>query len=515
MPDLNPTAIYIGGVSGTHRAEQLYFQNDGTTPLVAPYDAFLTMSANGVVLGTYFAAAGTLLSDASKWSGPQAALIAANYAGNATHATDADFSKLLFSAILGLTYSNAQTIVVKIQALKGGEFSQNSGPFLQMGINSSIGSLDFPLDIDVRNYALIKKGTFVHSSQYEVEGTANQGVVDIQDTVSRQSKNRIITDTGETLGGTYARYFADTFSPTGFSVIWNRSNSTLPVRLNTYRSTIKAFDSDGFPIYGTAQNINAPGPPGTQGDAFSGHAIVEALFSGGMPVIIIMKTPSTKTGSILINTGTPAVPDYSTFIRTDAIEASNEGLTIPRSDSNGKIYAARGTTAVVGQFNRMTYNGANDNAAALATVGNWSFERLADIGTTSPAANGDGATFQGKPYGCAINEDLIVNGEPTIYVTDDTNHILWKVTHNGGVAGDETDWDWLIIVGQTGVAGNTNGIGTIATLNGPRGIDYESGFLYLSNRLSHTIRKIDTTTLDVTTYFGIVGVASQVQQFNF
>jgi hypothetical protein len=170
---------------------------------------------------------------------------------------------------------------------------------------------------------------------------------------------------------------------------------------------------------------------------------------------------------------------------------------------------------VVGQFFRITYSGVNNDAAQLVTAGNWSAERLGDTATTTPAANGDGLTFTGRPYAVAINEDLMVNGEPTLYITDAVNHVLFKVTRNLLSTSTAADWDWLIVVGQTGVAGNTDGIGTAATLNGPRGIDYENGFLYLANRLSHTVRRVDVATLDVITYFGVAATSGTNMQFDF
>jgi hypothetical protein len=513
-----PIAIYLGGVSGTHEADQLYFDETGVpTALPSPFDGILQMRTSGspYVLADFDGADGTSLGLGSSWSGPFAVDAAANMLGTVGHTSLMQFSKLPFAVSNNLTYARALTYLIKIKARKSGLLSGNTGNILEMPVNTSVGLLDFPSDIDVRNYAG-KIGSFVHVSLYNAENGADQGVVDIQDTAARWSKNSIKTDTGETLGGTIARYFADSGSPSGFSVVWAQSLSTAPQRLNLYRSTIVKFGVDGFPRYGLAQNINGPGVVGSQTVQWNGIAVIEALGSGGMPAIVICKGPSTKTSSIMSNTGTTAVPDYSLNpLRTDSIESSIEGITLPRADAAGKLYMPRGTSGPIGQLSRLTYSGANGNAAALVTVGNWGFERLGDAATSSPAADGDGSTFTGRPYGVAINEDDLVNAEPTIYVTDDLNHVLWEVTRNANAFGDERDWDWAVIVGQTGVAGNVDGVGTLATLNEPRGIDYEAGFLYISNRGSHTVRRVNTSTLLVDTYFGTAGTPGTNMQFDF
>jgi hypothetical protein len=275
----------------------LYFENDGTTALTLPYDAVLTMSAGGQVLGTYFAASGTLLSDATKWAGPQAALIAANYSGTAAHTIDADFSKLTFASLNGWTNDSARVIQVKIQALKNGELSQNSGPFLFMGINLSTGNLFGNTDIDLRD-------GLVYSSNYANEATGN-GLTNIRiDNTWSKNNLRNQVDTG----GVHGRVIADTESATGLSLIYNQKFGN---RLDLWRSKIDSFDVDGFPNYSTPEDIKGQGIAGAAASGLSEPCAVETLFSDGMPLIIIGKVSSTKTGSIMSNSGTAATPDYS------------------------------------------------------------------------------------------------------------------------------------------------------------------------------------------------------------
>ena len=507
LPDLNPTAIFVGGVSGTHRAAQLYFENDGTTPLALPYDAVLTMSAGGQVLGTYFAAAGTALSNAASWTGPQATMIAANYSGTATHTSDADFAKLTFAGMLGYTYSNARVIQVKIQALKNGELSQNSGAFLFMGINLSTGNLFGNRDIDIY-------GGIIYSSNFVAENTVDQGITNIRidNTWSKNNmRNQINT------AGVNARTFADTASPTGFSVVYAKALATAGDRTKLYRSKIESFDIDGFPNYGTEEDINGTGAsPGPANSGPSSPCVIPQLFSGGMPVIAIGKTTSTRTASILVNQGTAASPDYTPFVRAEDIEPNLEGITLMRADSAGKLYMPRGGAGPVGQLYRVTYSGVNNNATALATSGNWASEEIGATAITIPAANGNGQTFQGRCFGVAIDNDTTVNSEPVVYVTDNTNHVIWQVTRNASAFGDGRDWDWVIFAGTSGVAGNVDGIGLAAQFNTPTGIVCDgAGALYVNDSGSRTMRKITISTADVVTFFGVDGIGAHVDQFPF
>jgi hypothetical protein len=111
---------------------------------------------------------------------------------------------------------------------------------------------------------------------------------------------------------------------------------------------------------------------------------------------------------------------------------------------------------------------------------------------------------------------LLVNAEPTLYVTDDTNHVIWVVTSNLSAFGDGRDWDWSIWAGTAGTAGNVDGIGLAAQLNTPRGIIYDgSGLLYVNCFGARTMRTIDTTTANVVTFFGVDGVGAHVDQFLF
>jgi hypothetical protein len=415
-----------------------------------------------------------------------------------------NFAKLTFAVPLGFTYSNAKVLTVNIQAKKGTEVSNNGGNVLIMPIRLSVGNLFGNRDIDIHD-------GIIYSSNSTSE-ILDQGVTTIR--IDNQwSKNEFRTQL-TTTNGIHARNYADTDSPTGRSLIFSMADTD---RTKLWRTHIVSFDVDGFPNYGARLDVLGVGAaPGPATSAPSEPVVVPEYFSGGMPLILIGKISSTKTSSILANTGTPASPDYSTFLRTTDIDIALQGVTLMRSDSLGKIYIPIGGAASVGRLYRLTYSGANNNATALTTVGNWSNEEIGATATVSPALNGDGQTFQGHAYGVAIDEDNPVNGQPTLYATDDANHVIWEITHKGTAFGDGRDWDWLIIAGTAGTAGNVDAIGLAAEFNVPTGIIYDgAGFLYVNDFGSRTMRKINISTLDVETFFGQAGVGAHVDQFPY
>lgn len=462
------------------------------------------MSANSGVIGTYFAPEGTLLSDLPSWTGLLAADIAANISGTAGHTLDMDFAKLTFACLQGWTYSNAQVIMLKIQVLKDGELSQNTGNILQMPINLSEGTLFAPRDLDLRNGVL-------YSSQFLTEGFTNQGIITIR-LDNLWSKNTFRTQIGET--GVHSRVFADTASPTGLSVIYSEYMSD---RAKIGRVKISSFDADGLPNYAATEDINGVGDPFASTSSWSRIAIIEALTANGMPVILVGKGPQGgvfRTGSILVNIGTAAAPNYGSFVATTAINANTFQIGLPRADSTGRVYF-RHFGGSKNRLSRLVYSGPNNDAAALVTAGNWALEPIGVAAALTPALGGTGDVAQFDGWSVAINEDDIVNGEPTLYYADNILNVIFEITRNASSFGDERDWTWVVWAGQSGVAGSADGIGTAATFWQPNGIVYEGGFVYVSDLITKLIRRITVSTVSVETIFGVNGVGGHVPQFDF
>ena len=57
-----------------------------------------------------------------------------------------------------------------------------------------------------------------------------------------------------------------------------------------------------------------------------------------------------------------------------------------------------------------------------------------------------------------------------------------------------TSAQWVVTVAGSGAVGSTDGQGTQATFNGPRGVTVDkSGNIFISDWFSHQIRKINTS----------------------
>lgn len=95
---------------------------------------------------------------------------------------------------------------------------------------------------------------------------------------------------------------------------------------------------------------------------------------------------------------------------------------------------------------------------------------------------------------------LAVDGAGNVYVTDYSSHLIRKI--------DAQTHYVSTLAGSAGVAGTTNGMGTSAQFNNPAGIEVDlAGNLYVADRASHLIRKIDAQTHYVSTLAGSGGGA--------
>jgi hypothetical protein len=517
LPDIGtgsgPIAIYLGGVSGTHEADQLYFDETGVpNPLPSPFDGILQMRTSGspYVLADFDGADGTSLALGSSWSGPFAVDAAMNIIGTVGHTNLLQFSKLPFAVSNNLTYARALEYKLKIKARKSGLLSGNTGNILEMPVKTSVGQLFGNRDIDIVDHSASSQGTLIYSSNFTSENVINSGVTVVQlNSAPRWSKNNFRDEVNNR--GIFARVFADTASPTGWSMVYAKATTD---RLPIFRTKIFKFDADGFPHFSPEENMGNT----SAFDASAGAArltIVSNFTSGGMPMM--MRSPGGfSRANIIANTGTAATPSYSLSLNLDTVFTGLKGPNSARVDSLGRIYSPCNSIGpLTYRLNRLAYSGPNNDATAFTTAGNWSNERIGVAALNTPALGGDGATAQFTSYGVAIDEDNMVNGNPTIYMTDDVNDVIFKVVHNGGTAGDETDWTFTITWGQSGVPGFTNGVGTAALFDEPTGIFYLGGFLYVNDFGNRLLRRVNVSTLLVDNYFGALGISGQDQQFDF
>ena len=112
---------------------------------------------------------------------------------------------------------------------------------------------------------------------------------------------------------------------------------------------------------------------------------------------------------------------------------------------------------------------------------------------TTLAGSGDTAQFSG-PYGVAVDSS------GNLYVADEFNNRIRKITPTGVVsplAGDNDGW-----------TGYRDAVGEEARFRYPTGVAVDSsGIVYVADAQNNCIRKIDTTTRDVTTLADSGGIA--------
>lgn len=150
-------------------------------------------------------------------------------------------------------------------------------------------------------------------------------------------------------------------------------------------------------------------------------------------------------------------------------------------DSDGNVYVADTNTSTI---RKITPTGVVTTLAGTAHA----------IGSTDDA--GPAARFN-RPSG------VVVDGDSNIYVADQQNHTIRKITSAGVVT---------TVAGTADMPGSADGMGTAARFNDPSAIALDGiGNVYVADQKNHTIRKIDmasdVTTLagDVTTLAGMAG----------
>ena len=105
------------------------------------------------------------------------------------------------------------------------------------------------------------------------------------------------------------------------------------------------------------------------------------------------------------------------------------------------------------------------------------------------SANGTGATARFH-----IPNGICVDGADNLYIADTYNHTIRKITPAAVVT---------TVAGLAGNNGHTDGNGSAARFNYPRGVaSATTGILYVADTNNNTIRKI-TTAGDVTTFAGV------------
>lgn len=114
---------------------------------------------------------------------------------------------------------------------------------------------------------------------------------------------------------------------------------------------------------------------------------------------------------------------------------------------------------------------------------------------TTLAGNGSQGSIDGTGTAASFNEPTdITNDGINLYVADTKNNKIRKIVIATGV---------VTTLAGSGSIGSTNGVGTEASFNSPKGIISDSANLYVADSQNNTIRKIVMATGVVSTFAGI------------
>ncbi|MEM6261485.1 MAG: gliding motility-associated C-terminal domain-containing protein [Bacteroidota bacterium] len=155
-----------------------------------------------------------------------------------------------------------------------------------------------------------------------------------------------------------------------------------------------------------------------------------------------------------------------------------------------------------------------DGVIYVADTKNHSIRKIdLDGNVTTIAGTGQAGVLDGPgpvarfsdPTGIAIHPD------GTLYVCDHLGHTIRKIAPNGVVT---------TLAGQANVTGQDDGIGTQATFNRPYGIELDfEGNIYVADEWNHLIRKVTpsgiVTTVAGTGRLGSNDGPTDIAQFNF
>jgi mucin-19 len=146
-------------------------------------------------------------------------------------------------------------------------------------------------------------------------------------------------------------------------------------------------------------------------------------------------------------------------------------------DPAGNLYVADSSRNVVCVIKWM-------NPCGCATIAGSGIAAEAD-------GNGTGASFNG-PFGLALD------GNGNLYVSDMNGNTIRRITLGST--------NQVKTVAGMPQAGSSDGLGILASFNGPAGLAYDGvGNLYVADQGNSTVRRIDLSTSQVTTVVGVAG----------
>jgi ribosomal protein S11 len=179
------------------------------------------------------------------------------------------------------------------------------------------------------------------------------------------------------------------------------------------------------------------------------------------------------------------------FVSTIAGQPHHPGHT-DGTNNAAQFYMPFGIT-VDAVTNIYVTDGVNETVRKLVPVATgWAVSTIAGQVTNAGSADGVGtnAQFNG-PAG------IVISGGSTLYVADDNNNTIRKLTLTG------TNWTVSTFAGLVGVYGDADGAGSNARFHSPIGLAVDgTGNVYAADANNNEIRKI-TTGGTISTFAGI------------
>ncbi|PZF75271.1 hypothetical protein DK847_19335 [Aestuariivirga litoralis] len=138
----------------------------------------------------------------------------------------------------------------------------------------------------------------------------------------------------------------------------------------------------------------------------------------------------------------------------------------------------------------------------IADTGNHTIRKVSPAGVVSTFAGLGGVPGSSNGTGTAARfnspKGLTIDGAGNLYVADTGNHVIRKVTSVGVVTN---------VAGGTGLPGSFDGIGAAARFKSPAAVAATStGVLYVADTGNYTLRKLVVSSGQVTTIAGSAGI---------
>jgi sugar lactone lactonase YvrE len=96
---------------------------------------------------------------------------------------------------------------------------------------------------------------------------------------------------------------------------------------------------------------------------------------------------------------------------------------------------------------------------------------------------------------------LATDGAASLFVADMSAHTIRKIDLGSNQVS--------VLAGATNQSGSSDGPAQTARFNGPAGLAYQAGQLFIADSMNYTVRKLDLQTGEVTTLAGTVGQSGQ------